>query len=238
MIWIIGGTSETGELISKIKGKTDYLVSVATYAGREVLGDENVIVARLNYEEMVRFILDNKIDGVMDLSHPYALEVSLNARKACEECSIKYIRYVRKSSILEGAICFSSLEECTEYLRKVEGCVFFTTGIKYIKNFEKVRGSNRFVYRVLPSVFSMEECVKNKLEMKDIVAVLGPVSKDLNKAMFKNFGAKYVVMKDSGSQGGTREKILACLELDIKPLVIGRTSEEGIYSIDELVEMI
>lgn len=238
MIWIIGGTSETMEVVSRIRDKADYIVSVATYAGKEVLQDENVYVSRLNSEEMINFIMNKKIEIVLDLSHPYAIEVSYNAREACKKCGAKYLRYVRESSLIEGATYLPSLEECSDYLKTVSGCVFFTTGIKYINNFEKIRGSNRFVYRVLPSTFSIEECVKNKIDMKNIVAMLGPVSKDLNKAMFKDFNADFVVMKDSGDQGGTKEKILACIELNITPIVIGRISEEGIRSIDELMEMI
>lgn len=30
MIWIIGGTAETSEVLAKIKGQVEYLVTVAT----------------------------------------------------------------------------------------------------------------------------------------------------------------------------------------------------------------
>ena len=34
-------------------------------------------------------------------------------------------------------------------------------------------------------------------------------------------------MKDSGIRGGTKEKLLACRDLGIVPLVIGRQEKEG-----------
>jgi precorrin-6A/cobalt-precorrin-6A reductase len=238
LIWIIGGTSEASELISKIRGRKNYVVTVATYSGREVLKDNNVVVSRLTREEMVEFIKNKSITMVVDMSHPYAVEVTGNAKYAADCCGVEYLRYVRENSDLKDAIQFSAIDECKEFLRNIRGCVFFTTGMKNIKDFQEIRGSNKYIYRVLPTVFSIEECVKNNIEMKDIVAVLGPVSEELNIAMFKEYGADYVVMKDSGEKGGTREKISACKALGIVPIVIGRKQEFGISCLEELVEMI
>lgn len=238
MIWIIGGTTETHELVEKLKGKRDYIITVATESGKEVLGDERVVVSRLSKEDMIKFIMDNNITTLIDMSHPYAVEVSKNAKEAANNCGIEYIRYLRESADLKGAIVFSNMEECMDFLKGIKGNVFFTTGSKNIKDFEKVRGENSFIYRVLPSLESIEECVKNGLKLQDIVAILGPVSCELNEGMFKEYKSEYVVMKDSGIKGGTREKILACRKLGITPLVIGRVEEKGFDSIDKLVEMI
>ncbi len=238
LIWIIGGTSEAVELVHKIRGKKAYIVSVATYSGKEALGDEHVLVARLTTEEMEDFIRNNGIGLVVDMSHPYAVEVTQNAKEASAVCNVPYIRYVRERAVAEDTAYFKSWEVLLHFLQTVKGCVFFTTGIKGIKDFEKVRGDNRFVYRVLPTLFSIEECVKHQVKMEDIVAVLGPVSKSLNMAMFKECDAQYVVMKDSGEKGGTPEKLEACKELGITPLVVGREDEEGIGDLDALVEKV
>lgn len=238
MIWIIGGTTETGVLLENIRGKVNYIVTVVTYSGSEVLKEKNVLVARMNYDDMINFIKENKIDTVVDMSHPYAVEVTDNAKRACEAEGVRYIRFVRKKTEIRNAVYVNSVEECCEFLSKVKGCVFFTTGIKTIKDFEMVRGENRFVYRVLPSLFSIQECVDNNIKMKDIVAVLGPFSKEFNMAMFKEYGANYVVTKDSGKEGGTAEKIDACLELGITPIIIGRAEEDGIKDMEILLEMI
>lgn len=238
MIWIIGGTSEASELVDRIKGRVDYIVTVATYCGKEVLGEGNIVVSRFTKDQMAEFIKENNISTVVDMSHPYAVEVTRNAGEAAKEAGIKYIRYVREKSDTEGSVYFKDIKSCIDYLRSIKGCVFFTTGIKNICDFEKIKGENRFIYRVLPTTFSMEECVKNNVRMDDIVAILGPVSDALNEAMFKEFKADYVVMKDSGIRGGTPEKISACKRAGIIPLIIGREDEDGIYSMDKLLEMI
>lgn len=239
MIWIIGGTSEARHLIHSLEGKKDFVVSVATYSGAEMLEGVKVIIRRMNQQEMVQFIKDGAIDTVIDMSHPYALEVTQNAQEACMETGVNYIRYNRLTADTKDCVYFASVEACAEFLKTIKGCVYFTTGIKNIKDFEKVRGENRFIYRVLPSLFSIQECIDNHVRMEDIVAILGPVSEELNYQMFKDFKADYVIMKDSGKEGGTAEKILACRRLGIVPVVITRHSEEiGIESIEELLQVV
>lgn len=240
MIWIIGGTSETGELLEKIHGHVDYIATVATYVGSEVLKGKNTLEKRLSYEDMLEFIDKENIKTIVDLSHPYAVEVSKNAKDASINCGIKYIRFVREKTLLEDEkfIRVKSIEECKNYLKSIDGNVFFTTGSKNIIDFEKVRRDNRFIYRVLPSRFSIDECVENKIELKNIIGILGPFSETLNISLFKEYSVSYVVMKDSGDKGGTKEKLTACQKLGIKAIMIGREDEIGVSDIEELVEMI
>lgn len=236
MIWIIGGTTEARSLINKLNDKRSFIVSVATYSGAEMLECENVVVNRMNQYDMVEFIKEKDIDIVVDMTHPYAVEVTQNAKAACLQTDIKYIRFKRRESVLKDCIYIDSIEKCVEFLIDIKGCVFFTTGTKNIKDFEKARGKNRFVYRILPSIFSVQECIDNNIKMEDIVAILGPVSEELNYQMFKDYKADYVVMKDSGKEGGTLEKIQACVRLGIPALVIGRQSmEEGLENIDDIL---
>ncbi|MDI6617070.1 MAG: precorrin-6A reductase [Clostridiales bacterium] len=237
MIWIIGGTCEAVELVERIDDRYKYIITAATEVEREFIDNGNLVVCRMDEAGMEDFIKRNSIKVVVDVSHPYAFEVTKNAREAAHKCNIEYIRYVRKKTDdMEGCVYMKSIHDCLEFLKTVNGCVFFTTGSKNIKEFESVRGENRFVYRVLPSVESIKECMDSNVVMKDIIASLGPYSEDFNAAMFKEYGALYVVMKDSGIQGGTGEKIRACRRLDIKAVIIGRKDEEGISDIDDIIK--
>ncbi|MDF2533748.1 MAG: cbiJ [Clostridia bacterium] len=239
MIWIIGGTTEARTLIRSLTGKRDFIVSVATYSGAEMLDCKNVVVSRMDQQAMIDFIKDKGIDTVVDMTHPYALDVTQNAKVACHGTGVKYIRYNRKAYSANDCIYIDSIESCAEFLIDKKGCVFFTTGIKNIKDFEKIRGEKRFIYRILPSTFSIQECVDNNIRMEDIVAILGPISEELNYQMFKDFKANYVIMKDSGKEGGTIEKIQACKRLGITPVIIGRQNiEEGFESMDELIQIL
>ena len=238
MIWIIAGTSEARELISRIGDRDSFIATIATEEGLEFISSDNVEVGRMNYREMNEFVIVNNISTIIDMTHPYARVVSENARNLADEIKIKYIRYIRKKTDKTGKIgktvYLKDYEEAYRYISELSGTVFFTTGSKNIGDFEKLRGDNRFVYRVLPALESIKICRSYNISLKDIVAVLGPFSKEYNKAMFYEYKASHVIMKDSGEKGGTLEKIKACEELSIIPVIIGREDEEGIKSLDEI----
>ncbi|MGK5093081.1 precorrin-6A reductase [Deltaproteobacteria bacterium TL4] len=239
LIWIIGGVQETAAFIEKLKPHWNYLVSVATEVGKEFLSVKNVVVSRMDVSEMLTFMRKQQVQVCVDLSHPYAQEVTQNAKLACEQLRVHYLRYLRPKTSTQNVNYFNALTECLDYLKTIKGCVFFTTGSKNIAEFEKVRGANRFVYRVLPAQPSLDACQKNQVATKDIVAILGPLSEELNMAMFREYQADYVVMKDSGPQGGTLEKIAACHQLNIPALLIGRApQEEGLADLEQVVQQV
>ena len=239
MIWIIGGTSESRELVERIKDLENYIVTSATDSEKEFIDSPNLIIGRMSYEEMIRFVDENNISLIVDLSHPYAKIVTENAKKVAEDKNIKYIRYTRDKVVLKSkGIYLNNYEESYDYLANVKGTIFFTTGSKNIGDFVFLLGNNRFIYRILPALESIKECRKYNIGLKNIVAILGPFSKEYNKIMFKEYDVDYVVMKDSGQQGGTIDKIKACEELNIIPIVIGREDEKGINNLDLIEEKI
>ncbi|MDR7870495.1 MAG: precorrin-6A reductase [Tissierellaceae bacterium] len=239
MIWIIGGTSEARRLIERLGDFNNYILTIATEEGKEFFDTDNLFIGRLSRDEMIDFAKDNNIDMIVDLSHPYAKIVSENARFVSEQLDIEYKRYVRKIAVHGGEhIYLNSYEEAYEYILNIKGTIFFTTGSKNIKDFEKVRGDNRFIYRVLPALESIELCKKSDVHMRDIVAILGPFSKEFNKSMLSTYNPDYCVMKDSGHTGGTVEKIQACKDLGIKPIIIGREEEEGIMDLETIEKII
>src|SRR5699024_9319652 len=122
----------------------------------------------MTYEEMMDFVREHKISMIVDLTHPYAKIVSQNAKDLGKELDIKYIRYSRsKVEELSNVVYLDSYESAYDYLSNISGTVFFTTGSKHIEDFERVKGNNRFVYRVLPALDSIKECINNNISMKD-----------------------------------------------------------------------
>lgn len=240
MIWIIGGTHESHQLIKAIeKHNLDYIISVATEGGLEFLKTENYFLGRMDYSEMLDFINRNKIKHIVDMSHPFATIVTANAKKAAEEKSIEYYRFVREYSILNNdSILVDSYESCYEVLKELEGNFFFTTGSKKVEEFESVKGNNRFIYRMLPTSESIGLAEKSGIEMKDIIGMLGPFTIETNVLFFKMYDINYCVTKESGGNSGFNEKIKACEETGVIPIVIKREKEEGYKTIEEIVKLI
>ena len=238
-VLIFGGTSE-GRLLSQrlSENKISCDVCVATEYGREVLAPDdyvNVITGRLSKEEMQNLYQKNFYSVVIDATHPYAGEASDNIRKslaAYNECTpglkIKLLRFerdVKSKSGDENLTFFENAEECAAQLaaeiRKSDKNVLLTTGSKELSTFckdETLR--SRIIARVIPSIESLEICQKNGLEGRQIIAMQGPFSRQMNLAQIIDNNAGVLVTKESGSAGGYEEKIEAALEAGIRCFVI------------------
>lgn len=236
MIWIIGGTVESGKLCKKLEGVLPYILTVATEGGLQFTEASNVAVGRLSAEEMDAFIKEKGIEAIVDASHPYAKIVSELAKEAAKRKGIPYYRYVRpKNKRAEHGIFVRDVKECGEVLDTIKGCVFFTTGSKNIKDFEPHRGENRFIYRVLPTSESFRLAEDAGVHMRDLIGALGPFDVAFNRYMFQKYKVDYCVTKESGRGSGVDEKLVACKEEGVVPIVILREDEDGYSDGDELI---
>lgn len=236
MIGLILGTSEGKKILSLLNNFTeDIFVSTATEYGGELLKDYRYKVLNttpLDLDGLKKVIKDNDIKIFVDGSHPYALIVTENLKKACEEIGIKYLRYERPSIVdkyrgNENIIEVTDYEELLPYLNKFEGNILNTSGSRNIKRILDFNLSNRIIHRVLPTLKVMEELDQLKISPDDIVAIKGPISYDLNMSFIREHNAKAMIMKDSGVQGGTEEKLRACIDSNITAFVIGRKQING-----------
>lgn len=235
MIWIIGGTSE-GECFSKRLGDTPHIITLGTKEGLNYYTGENYHYKRMDFNQMKEFIKSEKIHLVIDLTHPFAVNVSHNAKKACKDEGIEYYRFERNvTEFGKNTIEFCTYEECFAFLMEYKGTVLMTTGSNRVEDFEKVRGGNRFIYRILPMVDSITKLNNLGVHIKDIVAMVGPFTKELDMEFYKFFKVDAVVMKDSGEAGGTDKKIEACEKLGIKSFVITR-KKESCKNFNEFIE--
>lgn len=236
MIGLILGTSEGKKILSLLNNFTeDIFVSTATEYGGELLKDYRYKVLNttpLDLDGLKKVIKDNDIKIFVDGSHPYALIVTENLKKACEEIGIKYLRYERPSIVdkyrgNENIIEVTDYEELLPYLNKFEGNILNTSGSRNIKRILDFNLSNRIIHRVLPTLKVMEELDQLKISPDDIVAIKGPISYDLNMSFIREHNAKAMIMKDSGVQGGTEEKLRSCIDSNITAFVIGRKQING-----------
>lgn len=233
MIWVVGGTIES-HILGKILEGTDHVITYATKDGLE-LSAGNAINKNESVED---FIVHNKIDYIVDVTHPFAINITKKVKEAAEKHSIPYLRYERVvSNYPEDAIVLENYEEAFDYLKGVRGTVFFTTGSNMAGEFEKVKGDNRFIYRILPTVDSVNKVRSLGVEIKDIIAMLGPFSEEMNYLMFKETKADFVVTKDSGKAGGIEEKFIATKKAGAKLIIITRKVEESLNWDDFIKEV-
>lgn len=239
-IIIFGGTTE-GRILSErlLKYNLNITVSVATNEGKNALKNLDVkcLVNRLNLKETK--LLLKSYDLVIDATHPYANEVTNNINKACSDLNLTYFRLVREESEFSNGIYLENFEAVVDFLNDVNGNVLLTTGSKNLNVFTKVKNfKDRVFVRVLPTVESIEKCYDLGFTSKNILAMQGPFSLDVNTSVINMVNAKYIVTKESGNIGGFNEKAKSANLTKSKLIVIGRPLKEKGYSLDKMEEMV
>lgn len=234
-ILIFGGTTE-GRLLAQALSQRGLpaTVSVATPLGaQELSGLPGItsLVGRKTTEEMAELL--KSFDRCVDATHPYAVEASRNIRTACQAAEVPLRRLLRGESSHEAGHWVDSPEEAARWLAERSGNVLLAIGAKGIGAFQDL-DRERLYPRVLPVVESISACQQAGIHTRNIIALHGPFSRELNRAMLEQYHIRYLVTKDGGRAGGFEEKAAAAREAGAELVVIGRPAETG-YTLEEIL---
>lgn len=256
MIGFVLGTGEGREILSHINKYTDEIVvSTATEYGYEIYKDfkaKHFNYKPLNEEEFKELINKFGITVFVDASHPYASEVSKTLIKVCKEMKIDYIRYERKSLFhnlsknnikkeesVENIIFVETYEELQEVFKSIDGNILNTTGSNNALKIENLKGeNNRMIHRILPSPKVISKLLDNGISMDNIIAIKGPFGFEINNGIIKEYKIKALITKDSGEEGGMKEKIDSALLNDVKIIVIKRPNMSYGIEFNDIKEML
>lgn len=235
-ILIFAGTTE-GRKLSECLAASGifHTVCVATEYGEIVLKTSpflKVHRGRMEREEIKQFIQNGSFAAVVDATHPYAEIITENIRLAMQELCIPYFRLKReldRTAAEEGVRHFDTNEACAKALEETEGNILLTTGSKELGKYcasEKVK--SRLYVRVLPGMESLSVCMEQGLKGKQIIAMQGPFTAEMNEALIHQYGISCLVTKESGISGGYPEKLEAAKKSKIPVFVIGHpVMDEG-----------
>lgn len=216
-------------------------LSVATEYGRNLIehGRQKVFVNRLDEQEMQHLLEQKGYTLAVDVTHPYATEVTKNIRNACSVAGVPYLRVLRKSGLEEGAALCSDLSEAVHILSAGTGNILSTIGSKELAALTQIPSYRTRVFaRILPTSEALQTALSLGFPAKNLICMQGPFTKEMNVSMLRQFGCRYLLTKDSGTVGGFEEKIAAAKEAGALPLVVGRTSKEAGISYDDAVELL
>lgn len=231
MIFFMAGTSDARELALAVQRKGyPLLTSVVTENAAHVLEEVglNVRFGRLAVEGMVTLLDEVGATLLVDASHPFAEEAHRTAMKAAAECGVPYIRYERAHHTFgkrEQLTYVDSYDEAAMLAAEKKGSVMLTTGSKTLQIFaEKLIGNPdvRLVVRMLPRIDNMEKCTEFGIEQKNMIAMQGPFSRELNEALYRHYGTTLMITKESGEQGAVDQKVDAALAMGIEVIIIER----------------
>ncbi|MBQ9022505.1 MAG: precorrin-6A reductase [Eubacterium sp.] len=187
---------------------------------------------RLDEEQMLALMQEEKPGLVIDATHPYAVVVSDNIRRATQEAGIALIRLQRRESLQqmagtavrsENIVHVASAEAAADFLAQTQGNVLLTCGSKELPAFTKLEGYEERLYaRVLSTENVVCECAELGFTGKHLIAMQGPFSLEMNRALIRHIDAAWLVTKESGVQGGFPEKAQAAAEEGIGLIIIDR----------------
>ena len=229
---IFGGTSEGRALAEALSGwGAPFLYCAATEYGGQVLTalpGMTLHCGRLSQGEIEALLRSAGCPLAVDATHPYAKEASGNIRRAAESCGAEYLRLTRDGGA-GGDILVPDAAAAAAYLTATEGNVLLATGAKELPAFAGVPGfGERFFARVLPLEASLAACRQAGLSGRQVIAMQGPFSVQMNLALLREHQIRYLVTKASGRAGGFAEKLEAARQAGAVTVVIGRQEEEGL----------
>lgn len=238
-VLVFAGTTEGYEICRFLADHQVRTMGFAAteYGGKSLTENEYLTVqtGRLDETAMEQVFIQEKPEMVLDATHPYAAEVTVNIRTACEKTQTLYRRVLRESGSREDkAVYVESVQAAAQYLDQTQGNVLLTTGSKELAGFTGMKNYQERLYaRVLSLPNVMQACAELGFEGKHLIGMQGPFSRELNAAMLRQYRCKYLVTKDTGKAGGFQDKIDAALECDAVPVIIGRPLKEEGMSVKE-----
>ena len=237
----MSGTEEGREIVKRLNDKGEGVVTtVATEYGQEIYEKIGLghlcIQGRLDIKELSELIRNKNVDTLIDATHPYATQASLNAIKASDESGIKYIRFQRSASVTEDGDTgktpidiqgfvhlVTDIDEAVSWCSKSDRKrILLTTGFSAAEKFVKLKDEKEIFIRILPMPAHIEQCVSMGIKPSNILALQGPFSLELNTAIYNQYRIDVVITKDSGKTGGVPEKIQSASEAGIDIVIIKR----------------
>ena len=230
MILVLAGTQDGREIAAGLReAGYEVIASVVSEYGRELVAQSGVPVqaAAMDEHELQQFVIQHGIRLMIDATHPYAVNVSRNARQVAANLHIPCLRYERPDSALPiyaKLVLAPDMQRAAEMAVGLGKTVFLTTGSHSLPLFRAAAAGRdcRLIARVLPQPEVIADCIANGFSPADIIAAQGPFSQELNRELFRAYGADVMVTKNSGAIGGTDAKIAAAIELGLIIVVVQR----------------
>lgn len=243
-IFIMGGTAESVEIIKFLKEnypKSYIITSTTTEYGGNIAkesGSDKVISRPLPKEDILRVLDEYNIDLYIDATHPFAVHVTKTASEIVDIKKIPFIRFERPSLHIEDIenINFNnvynvkSFEEAGKLIinQSLKGNVLHLGGINTASSVLKYLCTDKFYIRVLRVKTSLDKCRELGINEDHIFPMTASKNKHKkislkeNLDLYKKVDAKIILTKESGDNGGFREKIEAANKLNMKIIIVDR----------------
>jgi len=221
-VLILGGTRDAATLAYAAVAKFDDSVEIiSSLAGRTATPELPGLVRSGGFggaDGLQKFLQQEKINALIDATHPFAAKISKSAATACDNANVARLSLIRPPWPLETGgpwIDVSSMEEAVETLENLKAeRVFVSTGVTDLQAFARL-SDVFFLVRLINKLPNFP------LANSTIVTGKPPFSMDEEITLMQDHRIDTMVTKNSGgdlNQG----KIEAVTALNLRTIVIRR----------------
>jgi len=249
MILLLGGTSDTGPIAERL-ATAGYRVLASKATGVSLsVGDHPNIECRtgpLDETSLVDLIDRRAIVAIVDATHPYAAAIREMAWQVAQQKGIAYASFMRPAVIdpaTPGVTWAADHAAAARAAFAQRRPVLLTTGARNLAPYARQARETgaALVVRVLDRPESWDACRREGILPKNVLAGRGPFSVEENRQHIRAFGIGVLVTKDSGTAGGTLEKLQAAEAERCHVVVVRRpmlTTGENFADIDAIVRFL
>jgi precorrin-6A/cobalt-precorrin-6A reductase len=218
-VLVLGGTSEARALAARIARKPQ-IHAVMSLAGRTSAPLDVGLPTRVGgfggVDGLARYLVEAGIDRVIDATHPFASQISANARAVCAELKLPLAAFGREpwraqagDRWIEGA----NLDEAPKALGGGPKRVFLTIGRLGVGAFRSQPQHDYLIRTIEPPEFC------DLPPRSALLFARGPFDKEAEIALMRERRIDIVVTKNSGG-ASTYAKMEAARELGLEAIVI------------------
>ncbi len=254
-VLLLGGTSEARSLAQQlINIDVEIVYSIAGLVRQPVLDCEVIHGGFSQYGGLTKYLVAEKIDYLLDVTHPFAAKMSQHAVRSAADVNIPYCAFVRPQWQPQAADDWVLIDNETQLLNQLALAInagskniFYTNGQISRQLAIELDGIAELNESFGPAQYIVRSAQETELpQYSQWIQAIGPFKFDAEKSLLEQYEIDLMVCKNSGGEA-TKAKLAAARELGIRVLVLQRPaieydSNNGLNSVfsslDEIFEFI
>ena len=232
---ILGGTGEAAALARGVAARFGDAIDVTTaLAGRTSRPGPIPGMVRIGGfggpQGLSDYLAGQRIDRLIDATHPFAADISRAARLACDTLRVPRLMLLRspwRRHPLDRWIEVDSIEAAAQIVGRVGRRALLTVGASEIAAFAPATGV-RFIVRMIDPPRE-----RLPLRFHEVVLGRGPFALTEERHLLQRHAVDVLVCKASGG-AATEAKLVAARELSLPVIMVRRPPVERGLSVDNV----
>lgn len=230
---ILGGTTEASALARRLASEANIepLLSLAGATKNPAPAPIPLRVGGFGGPEgLARFLMAERIDAVIDATHPFAARMSRNAVEACRATGTPLVVFTRRAWAPEPGDRWTEvadMEAAVDALGEPRKSVFLTQGRLQLAHFARAP-HHHYIVRSIDRPAEVDAFPDCRL-----ILARGPFALEDELALMREEKVEALVTKNSGGRA-TYAKIEAARALGVEVVIVARPPASGAETLSEL----